>query len=144
MGEPGPASRDFPDGGWYPETRRPPRTVDLAANLLCINGGLALLGGFYLLAAYSLSWLGLLIALAVLAVAAAQIRAGVLVRQLVPWGRTAGIVLSALAALLNLPLDHRGLVGFLVALVLGAVTIYLLYHRDTLRVFPASGRPLGL
>lgn len=149
MGESGSASRSVPDdnvphGGRYRETRPAPKTVEVAATLLCVNGGLALLGGVYLLAAYSLNWLGLLIALAVLAVAVAQIRAGVLVRQMVPWGRTGGILLSALAVLLHLPLGHRGLAGFVVAFALGAATVYLLYHRDTLRVFPPSGRPLRL
>jgi hypothetical protein len=144
MSEPRTSDRDIPDSGWYPETRRPPRTVELAANLLCINGGLGLLGGFYGLAAYSLSTVGLAVALLVLILAAMQIRAGVLVRQLVPWGRSAGIVLSVVAVLLSLPVAGRGVVFFAVALLLSGATIALLLHRDTLRVFPptrqASGR----
>src|SRR4051812_23759544 len=108
MSEPRTSSRDFPEGGWYPETQKPPGTVNLAANLLCINGGLAVLSGFYALALLSLTPVGLLISLALLAVAAMQLRAGVLVRQLVPWGRSAGILLSAFAVLLNVPIDRRG------------------------------------
>jgi hypothetical protein len=117
-----------------------PKTVDVAANLLCINGGLTLLLSFFLLAAVSLVPLGLLLALAVMAVAAAQIRAGVLVRGLVPRARTAGIVLSALALVFQLPTSASSPVSFVFALALNGATLVLLYHRDTLRVFPTKGR----
>ena len=134
-----PGSRDFPANGWYPEQQRIPGKVDLAAILLCVNGGLTLLMSFFLLAEGSQSFLGLVVALAVLAVAAVQIRAGVLVRQLVPWGRAAGIVLSALAVLLQILSMSGRLVPLGSALLLNGATIALLYHRDTLRVFPTRG-----
>src|SRR3954451_7616316 len=138
MTEPRPSSPDFPANGWYPETQRVPKTVDAAANLLCVNGGLTLLLSFFVLAATSLEPLGLLLALAVMAVAAAQIRAGVLVRGLVPRARTAGIVLSALALLFQLPTSAGSPVSFVFALALNGATLVLLYHRDTLRVFPTK------
>src|SRR3954447_20863882 len=134
-----PISPDFPANGWYPEQPRIPKKVDHAATLLCINGGLPLLMSFFVLAAGSLSFLGLLVALAVLAVAAVQIRAGVLVRQLVPWGRRAGVVLSVLAVLLRLARIGGGPVPLLSALLLDGWTLALLYHPDTLRVFPTRG-----
>ncbi len=146
MTEPRPRSRDFPANGWYPEPegRGAPKPVDVAANLLCINGGLGLLGGCFGLAAYSLSPLGLLITLADLLICAALIRAGVLVRQLVPWGRSAGIVLSVVTVLLTIPFAGRGVVTFAISFLLSGATIALLYSRDALQAFPTAKGPLRL
>src|SRR4051794_40728640 len=113
MTEPRSTSHAFPDGGWDPKTPTVPSTVHLAGNLLCVNSGLTLLMSFFLLAARSQSILGLLIVLVTLAVAVLQLRTGVLLRQLVPWGRAAGIVLSAVAVLLQIPGASNGLVPLL-------------------------------
>src|SRR4051794_5276467 len=140
MTEPRPSSRDLPANGWCPETesRRTPKPVEVAANLLCINGGLGLLGGLFGMVAYSLSPLGLLITVADLLISAMLIRAGILVRQLGPWGRSAGIVLSVVTVLLTLPFLGRGVVTFAICFLLSGATIVLLYSRDALPAFPTA------
>lgn len=144
MTDPRPQTDDTVDSVETLDTVDTVDTVETAAVLLCVNGGLALLSGVYVLAAYSLGWLGLLLVLTGLAVAGAQIRVGVLVRRHVPAARTAGIVSSVVAVLLAFPTESRGPVWFVLHLLLAGATVYLLYHRDTLRVFPSSGRPLRL
>jgi uncharacterized membrane protein HdeD (DUF308 family) len=84
-----------------------------------------------------------LLAVVYLVLGAFEIYLGLQLRKLIPWARSAAIVLSAVSIVLSLVLLAKGGSGIL-GLILPAVVIYLMYRPETVRAFPPSNRPLGV
>jgi hypothetical protein len=131
-GQPGGYSRQIPPG------------VNIASILLFIAGGFGVLGGLLLLAVGSIAAWVAVIGVVVLIVAAAEIYVGLQLRKLMPWARTATIVLAGIGALMNLISIISGGFTSVISLALDAYVIYLMYQPETVRAFPASTRPGGI
>ncbi len=137
-GQPG----GFQQGG-YGQPGALPSSVNIASILFFVSGGLTLLGGLLLLAVASLGAFFGLLAVLYLALGAFEIYLGLQLRKLVPWSRTAAIVLSAVSILLSIVLITQG-GGAILGLIIPAVIIYLMYRPDTVSRFPQSTLPLGI
>jgi hypothetical protein len=132
----------FQQGG-YGQPGALPSSVNIASILFFVSGGLTLLGGLLLLAAASLGAFFGILAVLYLVLGAFEIFLGLQLRKLVPWSRTAAIVLSAVSIVISLALITQGGSAIL-GLILPAVIIYLMYRPDTLSRFPQSTNPLGI
>ncbi len=123
---------------------RPPSSVNIASILLFISGGFGVLGGLLLFAVSSVATWVVALAVIVLAIAVVEIYTGVQLRKLVPWARTATIVLAGLGVLFGLVSLFSGGYTSIIGMGLDVYVIVLMYRPDTLSAFPASTRPGGI
>ncbi len=103
-----------------------------------------MLGGLLLFAVSSIAAWVAVVAVIVLGIALVEIYTGVQLRKLVPWARTATIVLAGLAVLFGLVSLFSGGYTSIIGIALDVYVIVLMYRPDTLSVFPASTRPGGI
>ena len=133
-----------PRGGGGYGRQGPPSSVNIASILLFIAGGLGCLGALLFFAVGTLvAWVAL-VGVVLLAIALLEIYIGLQLRKLVPWARTATIVLSGLGAALGLVSIFRGGYSSIIGIGLDIYTIVLMYRPDTLAAFPESSRPGGI
>ena len=123
---------------------RPPPSVNVASILLFISGGFGVLGGLLLFAVSSIAAWVAVVAVVVLGIALVEIYTGLQLRKLVPWARTATILLAGLAILFGVVSLFRGGYTSVIGIALDAYVIVLMYRPDTLKAFPASTRPGGI
>jgi hypothetical protein len=121
-----------------------PSAVTIAGTLFFVGGGLTLLSGLLLFGIASLGALFALLAVVYLALGDFEIYLGLQLRKLVPWSRSAAILLSAGSIVISLLLVSRGGAGTVLGMILPAVVIYLMYRPETRAVFPRSTKPLGI
>lgn len=126
------------------EANAVPSAVSTASILLSVSGGLTVLGGLLLFGVASLGVVYTLLTVVYLALGACEVYLGSQLNQLLPWARTAAILLSAFSILLSLLLLSRGGASTAIGLLLPALVIFLLYRRDAVAAFPRSSMPLGL
>ncbi|HSP36890.1 MAG TPA: hypothetical protein VLR26_03970 [Frankiaceae bacterium] len=121
-----------------------PSPVNISSILLFVSGGFTLLGALLLFTITGLGAFFAVLAIVYLVLGGFEIYLGLQLRKLVPWARTAAIVLSAVSILFSLLLITRGSGSTVLGMILPAVVIYLMYRPDTLAVFPRSTKPLGI
>ncbi|HEX2025926.1 MAG TPA: hypothetical protein VHH92_05985 [Actinomycetota bacterium] len=104
---------------------RPP-LVTAAAVVLFVAGGLNLIGALLLFSAAGLGGIVIVLALLSLVIGAASIYAGVQIMQLREQGRTLGLGIAGVGAILALLAVIQGTVLQIIALLLYAFVIYAL------------------
>ncbi len=123
---------------------RVPSSVNIASIFLFISGGFALLGGLLLLVIGTVAAWAAMVGVVYVAIGGFQIYTGLKLRKLVPWARTATIVLAGLGALIGVISLFRGGYTSFIGIGLDIYTIVLMYRPDTLQAFPDSTRPGGI
>ncbi len=118
--------------------------MNVASILFFISGGFGVLGGLLLLVASRVAAWAAAVGVLVLAIALVEIYIGVQLRKLMPWARTATIVLAGLAAVFGLVSLFSGGYTSIIGIALDVYVIVLMYRPDTLNAFPASTRPGGI
>ncbi len=141
-GQPGYGQAPFGRPAGY--ANQPPASVNIASILLFIAGGFGVLGALLLFALGSIvAWVAI-VAVVVLAIAAGEIYTGVQLRKLVPWARTATIVIAGIGIGFGILSLVSGGYTSIIGIGLDVYVIYLMYRPDTLQAFGQPARPGGI